>query len=64
MNVSLNDAIRKIFGFNRWESTRFLRASFGYPSITEIFEERYQRFMSGITHTRNLTLLILRASAI
>ena len=58
MNVSLNDAIRKIFG------TRFLRASFGYPSITEIFEERYQRFMSGITHTRNLTLLLLRASAI
>ena len=64
MNVSLNDAIRKIFGFHRWESTRFLRTSFGYPSITEIFEQRYQRFMSGITHTRNPTLLLLRDTAI
>ena len=64
MNVSLNDAIRKIFGFHRWESTRFLRTFFGYPSITEIFEQRYQRFMSGITHTRNPTLLLLRDTAI
>ena len=60
MNVSLNDAIRKIFSYDRWESTRFLRTSFGYPSITEIFEDRHQSFMIGITHTRNPTLLLLR----
>ena len=64
MNVALNDAIRKIFSFNRWESTRFLRTSFGYPSMTEIFEARYQRFMSGITRTCNPTLLLLRDTTI
>ena len=40
MNVALNDCIRKIFTYDRWESTRFLRLSHGYDSITEIFAKR------------------------
>ena len=37
INVALNDCLRRIFGYNRWESVRFLRLSSGYPSITDIF---------------------------
>ena len=33
MNVAVNDCIRRIFTFNRWESVRYLRLSFGHPSL-------------------------------
>ena len=33
-NVALNDAIQKIFSFNRWESVCHLREGFGYDSMT------------------------------
>ena len=39
LNVALNDCIRRIFGYNRWESVRFLRLSMGYPSITDLFNQ-------------------------
>ena len=44
-NVALNDAIRRIFSYNRWESTRFLRQQLGYPNITEIFDSRTRNFL-------------------
>ena len=37
MTVALNDCIRQIFSFHRWASVRFLRSSFGYPSVVDIF---------------------------
>ena len=43
-NTALNDAIRKIFTYNRWESVRFLRKSFGYRSLYEIFALAKTRF--------------------
>ena len=36
-NTTVNDAIRKIFSFHRWESIRYLRGYFGYKSLTDIF---------------------------
>ena len=36
-DTAINDAIRKIFSFNRWESVRHLRESFGYKSIYKLF---------------------------
>ena len=36
-NTALNDAIRKIFSFNRWESVRHLREGCGYKSLYEIY---------------------------
>ena len=33
-NTAVNDAIRKIFSFNRWESVRSLRKDLGFMSIT------------------------------
>ena len=56
MDIALNDCIRKIFTFNRWESTRSLRNSFGYCSITEIFAKRQSSFISNIRLTDNPVL--------
>ena len=54
--VALNNCIRKIFTFNRWESTRFLRQSFGRASIGEIFEKRKSAFIRGISVMHNPVL--------
>ena len=47
-NVALNDAIRKIFSFNRWESVRTLRLSFGYGSLTEIVSATRRKFFDSL----------------
>ena len=43
-NVTLNDAIRRIFSFHRWESPRALRQHLGFHNIYEIFHMRQSRF--------------------
>ena len=45
-NVALNDSIRRIFSYNRWESTRTLRQQLGFLNITEIFQSRRDTFVS------------------
>ena len=55
-NIAINDAIRKIFTFNRWESVRYVRESFGYPSIYEIFVSREKRFLSSLQTANNRVL--------
>ena len=52
----MNDCIRRIFTFNRWESVRYLRLSFGHPSLTEIFESRSAKFFRMLPALRNPTL--------
>ena len=50
-NTALNDAIRKIFGFHRWESVRHLREGFGYKSLYDIFAIASRKFaISSSTH--------------
>ena len=44
LHVATNDAIRKIFTYERWESVRTLREERGYLSITEIFAQRKRDF--------------------
>ena len=41
-NVALNDSIRLIYSYNRWESTRFLRKELRFPNIIEIFHSQKQ----------------------
>ena len=62
LNVALNDCIRRIFGYNRWESVRFLRLSMGYPSITDIFNQRRENFLKNIPHIGNATMYSLLLS--
>ena len=53
-NVALNDSIRRIFSFNRWESTRFLRQELeSYQNITEIFQSRTSNFLTKSKTSRN-----------
>ena len=59
--VALNDAIRKIFSFNRWESVRALREGFGYPCLTEIFAKAKKKFFDSLSRHSNSTLVQLHA---
>ena len=58
-SVALNDAIRKIFTFHRWESVRFLREGFGYLSLTEIFSKARNKFLGSLSHHSNKTIVQL-----
>ena len=54
-STALNNAIRRIFTFHRWESVRFLRESFNYKSLSEIFSVMSQKFqMSLPTHPNSI----------
>ena len=59
LHVAVNDAIRKIFTYNRWESIKVLRESLGYLSVTEIFAKRKKSFESNFSRVGNQTLLFL-----
>ena len=56
LGVALNDCIRRIFTYNRWESVRYLRLSLGYLSLTEIFENRSRNFLKQLSRLGNFTL--------
>ena len=53
LHTAANDAIRRIFGYNRWESIRSLRDSKGYSSITVIFANRKQIFEKNLSQIGN-----------
>jgi hypothetical protein len=55
-NTAINDAIRKIFTYNRWESVRELRKSMFYDSIYEIFVRAERNFLSSLVITDNPVL--------
>ena len=46
--TAINDALRLVFGYNRWESVRSLRESFGYRSLVEIFQHAKNKFKASI----------------
>ena len=52
-NTAVNDALRLIFGFNRWESVRSLRESFGYKSLTDLFHITKRKFDASLLSHRN-----------
>ena len=58
-NTALNDAIRRIFSFHRWESIRTLRSEFGYKDLTTTFAIRRRKFMAMLSHMDNKTVTSL-----
>ena len=58
-NVALNNVIRRIFSFQRWESTRSLRQQLGYQNIYEIFASRQSRFAYKRQHSSNQVIAYL-----
>ena len=62
-NVALNDAIRCIFSYNRWESIRTLRQQFGFRDLYTTFASRRQHFLSRIpTLPNHVVRSLLNAS--
>ena len=55
-NVAINNAVRRIFGFRRWESIRQLREFYGFDSIEIMFLKAKNRFLSSLAIHSNLTL--------
>ena len=55
VNARENIHLTKIslFGYNRWESVRTLRESFGYCSLTELFAKARNRFNESLPYHRN-----------
>ena len=52
-HIAINDSIRRIFSFNRWESVRHLRESLGYRDIYHIFSIRKKRLMYKLASLSN-----------
>ena len=55
-HVALNDAICRVFGYNRWESVRSLRLEFGYDDMYTIFAKRRKNFDSQLSVMKNETI--------
>ena len=58
-NVALNDAIRRIFSFHRWESPRDLRMQLNYPNLYEIFHSRKALFEEKCKKSSNGVIAFL-----
>ena len=58
-NVALNDSIRFIYSYNRWESTRFLRKELKFPNIVEIFHSRKKSFVEKVRRMENSVVRFL-----
>ena len=58
-NTAINNCIRKIFTFKRYESIRDLRVMFSYPSIYAIFKKAKNRFHRHLSTTDNSVLRFL-----
>ena len=52
-NTAVNDALRLIFGYHRWESVRQLREFFGYKSLTDIFGRSRKKFHERLPYHSN-----------
>ena len=63
IHVAMNDGIRKIFGWNRWESVRELRSTFGYKDIYIMAESRRKAFLSSFTRLDNPILNYLKQNS-
>ena len=59
--TALNNAIRRIFSFNRWESIRLLRDNFGYKSLIDIFSSASRKFIISLTSHPNSILREIHA---
>ena len=60
-NVAFNTAVRRIFGFQRWQSVRQLREVYGFDSMEPLFVKAKKRFYDGMVSHGNQTLMFLSA---
>ena len=55
-NTAINNSIRKIFTFHRWESVRSLRESLGFQSVYDIFARTTENFHKSMAVQQNSVL--------
>ena len=53
LNTALNNAVRRIFSYNKWESTRHLRQHLNFPNVIEIFRNRRMKFLTKCAELDN-----------
>ena len=58
-HVAVNNAIRRIFTYNKWESIRSLRMQFGYRDLYTLFAIRKKAFLAKLPHMGNTTITSL-----
>ena len=58
-HVAVNDSIRKIFKYNRWESIRSLRTQFGFHDLYTLFAMRRKSFLAKLPQMGNTTIASL-----
>ena len=59
LNVAINNAVRRIFGFRRWESIRHLREFYKFDSIEIMFAKAKRRFELSIANHDNHVIRFL-----
>ena len=57
--VAINDAIRRIFSYHRWESIRTLRTCFGYQDLYTLFAFRRRSFRTKLPLMGNAVVSVL-----
>ena len=63
-NTALNDAVRKVFSYQRWESIRHLRQTMGYPNVYDIFSRQSTRFLNANLESCNNIIRLTTAHLI
>ena len=61
LNVALNGAIRRIFGFRYWQSIRQIRDCYGFKSMELLIGNAKRRFTISIDNHANVVLKSLAA---
>ena len=61
LNVALNGAIRRIFGFRHWQSIRQIRECYGFKSMELLINRAKRRFTMSIENHDNVILGSLAA---
>ena len=59
LSVALNDAIRKIFDYNRWQSVSELRQLMFYKTFEELFDISKRRFKLSLNQSPNIVIRTL-----
>ena len=52
-NTAVNNAIRHVFTYHRWQSVRSLRENFGYKSLSDIFSATKRKFAATLPSHHN-----------
>ena len=59
LNVAVNNAIRRIFGFRRWQSIRQIREFYGFDAIEVIIAKAKKKFFLTMQYHDNTVLRLL-----